>query len=87
MAHRQWVQEGLKTNAAGREAYWTEAVAVGNKEFVDTIKERLGYRAKGRKVMKGDGGFELRESVAPYNSPFMGKKGLLSPSNAYNLDV
>ena len=69
-AHRQWVEEGLKNNTGRREACWTESVAVGKKKYLDNVKEQLGYRAKGRKVIKGGTGFELKESVVPYNSLF-----------------
>jgi len=63
MLHRQWVKEGLNNNTGKREACWTENVAVGKKKYLDNIKEQLVYRGEGRKVIKGDTGFELRESV------------------------
>lgn len=86
-AHRAWVQEGLKNNLGQRETQWSEAVAVGNKKFVDSIKERLGYRAEDRSVKKGHEGFELRETSASYNGLLGGEKEVLSLSNAYDLDI
>jgi hypothetical protein len=34
------------------------------------VKERLGIRAKGRKVVRGESRFELREISAPYVDGF-----------------
>ena len=62
-------------------------MAVGNNKFVDSVRERLGFRAKGRSVVKGDAGFELRESGVPYNNLFKGEKADLRSSNAYIWDV
>jgi len=39
---------------------------VGCKGFVEATKERLGIRAKGRKVFSKNGAYELREPAAPY---------------------
>jgi len=44
---------------------WTEAIAVGSKEFVDATAERLGIREKGRQVIVENGGYELREPGIP----------------------
>ena len=42
---------------------WTESVAVGSKSFIETIKEKLGILAKGRKIFENDGGFQPREEM------------------------
>jgi hypothetical protein len=34
--------------------------------FIETMKEALGFRAKGRKIICADDTFELREVIAPY---------------------
>ena len=36
------------------------------KTFIETMKEALGFRAKGRKIICTDDTFELREVIAPY---------------------
>jgi hypothetical protein len=36
------------------------------------VKDKLGYRAIGRKVSETDGDFELKENVSPYRVGFMG---------------
>jgi len=47
--------------ARGRRPEWPESVAVGGEAFVRGIKERLGIRARGRKVVRGESGFELTQ--------------------------
>jgi hypothetical protein len=58
--------------AEGKDGWpeWTESIAVGGEAFVRGIKERLGIRAKGRKVVRGESRFELREISAPYVDVF-----------------
>ena len=87
VAHRQWVEEGLKKSSREREACWSESVAVGGEKYVRDMQKRLGFRGKGRRMRQSEVGFELRESVAPYNSLFGGEKGVLSPENSYIWDV
>jgi len=43
---------------------------VGGEAFGRGIKEHLGIRTKGRKVVRGESGFELREISAPYLDVF-----------------
>jgi len=52
--------------AEGKDGWpeWTESIAVGGEAFVRGIKERLGIRAKGRKVVRGESRFELRDISA-----------------------
>jgi hypothetical protein len=42
--------ESVVTDNNRREAWWTESIAVGSDFFVEDIKNKLGLRAKGRKV-------------------------------------
>ncbi|MCP3892931.1 MAG: hypothetical protein GY702_29250 [Desulfobulbaceae bacterium] len=62
------VTESLVKGNNPRQADWTESIAVGSRKFVETIKENLGSRAKGRKILESDGGFQLREEVNTYNA-------------------
>jgi hypothetical protein len=43
-----------------------QSIAVGSKTFIETMKEALGFRAKGRKIICADDTFELRETITPY---------------------
>jgi len=59
-------EETLERGGLERRPEWTESIAVGREAFVRGIKERLGIRAKGKKVVRGESRFELREVSAPY---------------------
>ena len=58
--HKKLVTESLANGKDFRQNQWTESIAVGSKGFIETIKEKLGIRAKGRKILENDGGFHLR---------------------------
>jgi putative transposase len=65
----------MPTANRGKENKWTQSIAVGSKAFVEKIKESLGFRAKGRKIICADDTFELREGLKPYgksNNPDFG---------------
>jgi len=76
-----WVENFLNTGTNVREEKWTGSIAVGNKEFVEKVKGRLGYKAIRRKVSGKKGDFELKENMSPYRPHFIGKTGTLKPKN------
>jgi hypothetical protein len=39
---------------------------IGSESFVEKMKEALGFRATGRKIICADDTFELREVLTPY---------------------
>ena len=51
--------------------------------FVLKVKAHLGSRAKGRDVVEGPEGYQVREGAAPYDALFGTKKGDIGPENAY----
>jgi putative transposase len=65
-AHKRWVEGSLKNGDNVRQNRWTQSIAVGSKRFVVETKKKLGIRAKGRKVLGDDKGFQLREPGDPY---------------------
>ena len=65
-AHREWIEETLKKSKVVRESKWTQSIAVGDKSFLDQIKDRLGIRAKGRKVHGSEDEYHLREGQTDY---------------------
>jgi len=65
-AHYKWVDSEIQTNNSEKENKWTQNIAVGSKTFIETMREALGFRAKGRKITCADDTFELREVKAPY---------------------
>jgi hypothetical protein len=54
----------LRREINSRDQKWTESVAVGSPQFVKATKEKLGFKAKGREVIGGDGSYQLKESPA-----------------------
>ena len=51
------------------------------KTFIEKMKESLGVRAKGRKIISADGTFELREVLTPF-----GKANNLDSGNTFLWD-
>jgi hypothetical protein len=50
---------------------------------MESIKEKLGIQAKGRKVKKSRDLYHLREAQAAYNSNFTPEMSILSVKNTY----
>jgi putative transposase len=65
-AHREWIEEALKKSKVVRDSKWTQSIAVGDKSFLEQIKERLGIRAKGRKIHGSEDEYQLREGQTNY---------------------
>jgi putative transposase len=66
--HYKWVESEVTTDGSAKENKWTQSIAVGSKPFIETIRETLGFRAKGRKITGADDTFELREVIRPYGN-------------------
>ena len=64
--YRKWIEVALKESELTRQSKWTQSIAVGDKSFLEHIKERLGIRAKGRRIKKNGDTYQLREPVAAY---------------------
>ena len=86
-AHKKLVNESLGNGNNYRQADWSESVAVGSKDFVETIKEKLGLRAKGRKIFENDGGFQLREKMISYIVNSDSKNDNIGGQNTFSWDV
>ena len=86
-AHKELVNESLGNGNNYRQADWSESVAVGSKDFVETIKKKLGLRAKGRKILENDGGFQLREKTVSYIANFDSKNDNIGGQNTFFWDV
>lgn len=85
--HSQWIEAEIEADIAKRKSLWSESIAVGSEEFIGKIQQQLGLRAKGRSVTTENEGTTLKESQAPYNTFFLGKKGTLRPNNSYFWDL
>jgi len=86
-AHKENVDEVLSQDNNERQAHWTESIAVGGREFIEAVKEKLGSLALGRKVYEAGGGFELREHIVSYKTDFDSKNGDIGGKNVYFWDI
>ncbi len=66
-----------------RDDKWTKSIAVGNREFVDRVKSKLGILARGRDATETDTGFQLREPVESYMHHFEVEKSDIEPENTF----
>jgi putative transposase len=80
---RERVEEALAAENRSRDSKWTEAIAVGNKAFVEATLKRLGIKAKGRKIVGSKKSYELREPAVPYGGNFIPENGLLRLQNTH----
>jgi len=86
-SHRGWIEEYLGDGRKGRQGEWTDSIAVGSKAFIEKVKSLLGFKAKGRDIVKGDEGYHLREEAAPYMALFEAEKGDIAPENTYSWNI
>jgi len=55
----------IQTDNRDKENKWTQGIAVGSKTFIEKMKEALGIRATGGKIISADDTFGLREVITP----------------------
>lgn len=65
-----WIKDALEKGNRQRNGKWTEAVAVGNEAFLESIRKQLDIKAKSRRIKKNKEGYELSEPAIPYTSIF-----------------
>jgi REP element-mobilizing transposase RayT len=86
--YRACVDEELRRAGHRRAPGWTESLAVGDKGYVDEVKQNLLSRAVVRKTHEREEGvFELREPVVSYNPVFDPQNSLLSLKNSVKWGV
>jgi putative transposase len=85
--HQQWVNEYLAKAEKNREEEWTRSIAVGSRPFVENVKVQLGVRAKGREVIEGTKGHQLREESVRYKALFGVKNSNIAFENTYLWDT
>ena len=66
-----------------RESKWTESIAVGNENFLTRVKKKMQALSVGRRVRPTTEGFELRETIDPYNSHFEAEKCDIDAKNTW----
>jgi putative transposase len=82
-SYRRWIEEAMEGVVPSRDDKWTESVAVGSEAFVTATKEKLGFKAKGREVIAGEGSHQLKESPAPYTGILAHENAVLRPQNEF----
>lgn len=82
-SHSGWIEETLRKDRHVRENKWARSVAVGSKEFVEKIKEKLGFQVKGRSVSRRGDNYQLREQQSAYNAHLARENVSLSNDNTY----
>ena len=82
--YRYWVEESMNNGNLEKDPAWSRSIAIGTKVFVEETKKKLGYKAKGRKIVKDDDMYTLREPKNSYNTNFEHKNSLLRLKNTYN---
>ncbi len=49
-----------------REEKWSKSIAVGSKDFIDSIKSSMGSLAQGRKRTEAGKSYQLQELQIPF---------------------
>lgn len=86
-SHTGWLHEMLSSQGKGREEKWSTSLAVGGEKFVSKIKQLLGVRATGRRIVNMSGASELREPTSPYSGNFTPESVSLSDNNMHYWDL
>ena len=73
-AHCRWVDDLLTRENMTRDGRWSEAIAVGNLNFVEQVKSELGFKAAHREVIEAGCTYALREQNEAYGPNFSRKK-------------
>jgi len=86
-SHKGWLEDYLGDGVPTRQEEWTRSIAVGSKSFVENVKALLGFRAKGRDVIEGNEGYQLRDGAAHYKALFEAENDDIGLENTYFWDV
>jgi putative transposase len=86
-SHKGWVEKYLGDGAKRRQEEWTGSIAVGSKPFIEDVKARLGFKAKGRDIIEASEAYQLRERPAHYKALLRVEKEDIGIENTYLWDV
>lgn len=67
-ARRNWVEGALSRGPQSRQERWTRSLAVGGQTFLETIRGRLGFKARARQIHLDNGVFVLKEGISSYDA-------------------
>src|SRR3989337_661492 len=78
---RRWIDDSLTRERMVREGRWSEAIAIGNLNFVVKVKSELGFKAARLEMIDEGGTYALREESEAYGSNLTDKNEALSSKN------
>ena len=78
--YRNWVDSAIMRGEIKRQPLWTGSIAVGDNVYVKKVKDQMGYKAIGRKVVENGDSFVLREPQTSYQS-MSGNAAQLQPED------
>jgi len=84
--HKDWVDQAVLEEGK-RHSDWSEAVAVGSREFIEDVKSMLGYAARGRHGKQKEEAHVLREPESSYSVDLGGKMEGLRLENTVYFDI
>lgn len=84
--HRRWLTNMLNGQSQPREQIWSSSIAVGADDFVETIKTKLGIKARYREVDEAGDTHILREPATAYSPNSMQKNTVLREENTVLLN-
>ncbi|HEY5604731.1 MAG TPA: transposase [Gammaproteobacteria bacterium] len=64
--HRQWIDAAINEGALQRDEKWSRSLAVGSKQYVMNLKEKLGVKTKYRQIEGDANTYVLRETEIAY---------------------
>jgi hypothetical protein len=65
-AYHKWIEVEMKQSQMVSQIKWIHSIAVGDKSFVERIKDRLGVGSKDRKILEEDDDYQLRDRKIGY---------------------
>lgn len=82
--YRKFVDAAVSSvEPQGRDSRWSEAVAVGNRKFLEGIKDNLGFPAKDRTIKEDSGISFLKEPQISYGDDFSTENDVLRGENGH----
>jgi putative transposase len=80
-ACREWVEEALRSPHQIRNGLWSESLAVGQPEFVESIQAALGVRGVHRESVETENAQMLKEPAVAYEGFFGSRMARLTGDN------
>ena len=81
--YKSLTNEEIQKDNLKRKSYWTESIAVGNKNFIDDMNLAFGAIARGRKIKSDSDGYMVQKELSSYNAVFDAQKYNLRLQNRY----